>query len=160
MTDGSDAAVAIEVQFAWTNDAVPSRSEIECWIRSTVTAAQVNEPVEVSVRIVDEAESRNMNRRYRGRDHATNVLSFPVGDAEFPPGVRRPLGDIVVCGTVVQRESAEQGKSSADHWAHMLVHGTLHLLGFDHEIDTDAAKMESLETRILAAGGLGDPYAA
>ena len=126
----------------------------------SVPEVDVNEPVEVSVRIVDEVESRNLNRQYRDRDYATNVLSFPGGDAALPPGLPRPLGDIVICGPVVQRESAEQGKTATDHWAHMLVHGTLHLLGFDHALEPEAARMEAMEAQILASRGVGDPYAA
>lgn len=101
---------------------------------------------------------RALNARYRGRDYATNVLSFP---AELPPGVDVPLlGDIVVCAPVVAREAAEQHKAPRAHWAHMLVHATLHLLGHDHEQPHDATRMEALETRILAALGFPDPYHA
>ena len=108
-------------------------------------------------RIVDEAEGRALNERWRGRDHATNVLSFP---AELPPGVALPLlGDLVVCAPVVAREAAEQGKAEADHWAHLVIHGTLHLLGFDHETEAEATVMEDLERALLAGLGIGDPYA-
>ena len=109
------------------------------------------------MRIVDEAEGRALNARWRGRDYATNVLSFP---AELPPGVALPLlGDLVVCAPVVAREAAEQGKPEADHWAHLVIHGTLHLLGFDHESESDAVVMEGLERELLAGLGIGDPYA-
>ena len=160
MTDGPDESVQVDVQFACSNDSVPAATDIAGWIRSAVAEVEVNEPVEVSVRIVDEAEGRSLNRQYRDRDYATNVLSFPTGNTALPAGVPRPLGDIVICGPVVQRELVEQGKTATDHWAHMLVHGTLHLLGFDHEADTEATKMEALEARILASRGVGDPYAA
>jgi probable rRNA maturation factor len=160
MTDGSGESVQVDVQFACRQDSVPAEADIESWIRSAISEAEVSEPVEVSVRIVDEAEGRSLNERFRDRDYATNVLSFPSGDAAWPAGVPRPLGDIVICGPVVQRESVEQGKAAADHWAHIIVHGALHLLGFDHEVDADASKMEALETRILASRGVGDPYAA
>jgi len=104
---------------------------------------------------------RGLNRDYRGKDKPTNVLSFPAGQvAGLPDAEPVPLGDIVVCADVVSDEAATQEKAPADHWAHMLVHGTLHLLGFDHEDETDAATMEALETRILAAGGVADPYGA
>ena len=160
MTDRSDQSVQVEVQFAYGTDSMPERSDIVNWVRSAVTEVQPDEPVEISVRIVDEAEARSLNRQYRNRDHATNVLSFPAGDTAWPAGVPRPLGDIVICGPLVQRESAEQGKAIVDHWAHLLVHGTLHLLGFDHESDAEAVTMEALETRILASRGVADPYAA
>ena len=160
MNECIDGTVQVDVQFAYTGRSVPEKSDIEGWVRSAVIGARVSEPVEVSVRIVDEAEGRDLNRQYRDRDYATNVLSFPAGDCTLPGGAPRLLGDIVVCGPVVQRESVEQGKTAGDHWAHMLVHGTLHLLGFDHDIDAEAAKMEALETRVLASRGVGDPYAA
>ena len=112
---------------------------------------------ELSIRIVDIAEGRALNRDYRGKDYATNVLSFP---AELPPGVSLPLiGDLAICAPVVAREAAEQGKDPRDHWAHMTVHGVLHLLGYDHIQDNEAEAMEALETRILAGLGIADPYA-
>lgn len=102
---------------------------------------------------------RSLNRDYRQKDKATNVLSFPAGAIEGLPAEAAPLlGDIVICAEVVSDEAAEQGKSTDDHWAHMLVHGTLHLLGYDHETDDDAAEMEGLEARILTVNGLRDPY--
>ena len=97
---------------------------------------------------------------YRGKDRETNVLSFPAGDDGLPPDVARPLGDLVICAPVVLREAGEQGKSVADHWGHLLVHGSLHLLGFDHETDAEASAMEGLEREILAARGVADPYLA
>lgn len=112
------------------------------------------------MRIVDEAESRALNHRFRDRDAPTNVLSFPAGDdLVLPEGEARPLGDIVLCAPVVEREAALQGKPAGAHWAHLLVHGALHLLGYDHGNDADAAEMEALEIAVLAAGGLPDPYA-
>jgi probable rRNA maturation factor len=112
----------------------------------------------VAIRIVDADEGQALNLQYRGRDYATNVLSFP---ADLPPGVNLPLiGDLVICAPVVAREAAEQGKKPTDHWAHMTVHGTLHLLGYDHMEDAEAEAMEALETRILAGLGIADPYLA
>jgi probable rRNA maturation factor len=112
----------------------------------------------VSVRIVDTEEGQALNLQYRGRDYATNVLSFPV---ELPPGVNLPLiGDLVICAPVVAREAAEQGKKPADHWAHLTIHGTLHLLGYDHIDEAEAETMEALETRVLAGLGIADPYIA
>ena len=108
------------------------------------------------MRVVDEPEMRALNARYRGKDYATNVLSFP---AELPPGVELPLlGDIVVCAPVVAREAQEQHKRERWHWAHLMVHGTLHLLGHDHERPRQAAGMEAIERRILGALGIADPY--
>lgn len=111
----------------------------------------------LSVRIVDEAESAALNRRYRGHAGATNVLSFPAG-LDAPE--LRVLGDLAVCAAVVEREAREQGKPAAAHWSHMMVHGILHLLGFDHTEDDEAEVMEALEGRILAQLGYDDPYAS
>lgn len=114
---------------------------------------------EISVRLVSREEIRLLNRDYRQQDKATNVLSFPAGAITgLPPDAARLLGDIVVCAAVVSDEAAEQGKSASDHWAHMLVHGTLHLLGYDHQSAAEAAEMEGLESSILTANGLTDPY--
>jgi len=111
---------------------------------------------ELVIRIVDKAESRKLNRRYRGKDRPTNVLSFPF---EAPPGVPLvALGDLVICAPVVAREALEQGKEPAAHWAHLVVHGVLHLRGFDHQDENAAASMERLEVEILASLGFADPY--
>jgi len=116
------------------------------------------------VRLVGEEESRELNFRYRRKDRPTNVLSFP---AELPEQVRArvaesagsdPLGDLVICAPVVEREARDQGKPPDDHWAHLVVHGVLHLLGYDHERRDEAADMERLEKRILAGLGIPDPY--
>jgi probable rRNA maturation factor len=113
---------------------------------------------ELTVRIVDEAESAALNRRYRGKRGPTNVLSFagerlPVAAPELPP-----LGDLVICASVVQREAREQGKTLAAHFAHLLIHGVLHLEGYDHEAPAAAAKMEARERKLLAGLGFPDPY--
>ena len=133
---------------------IPTPRSMRRWVRAALDDGHAD--AMVCVRIVDEAEMRELNARYRGRDHATNVLSFP---AELPPGVDLPLlGDIVVCAPVVAHEAAEQGKPARAHWAHMLVHATLHLLGHDHEQASEAERMEALETRILARLKFPDPY--
>lgn len=111
---------------------------------------------DLAIRVVDEREGRALNRHYRGKDYATNVLSFP---AELPDGVKLPiLGDIVLCAPVVAREAGEQGKALAAHYAHLTVHGVLHLLGMDHEDPVEAEAMEQLEREILAVLGIADPY--
>jgi probable rRNA maturation factor len=109
---------------------------------------------ELGIRVVGSGESRLLNARWRGRDRPTNVLSFPAS----PELAGRQIGDIVVCAPVVAREAREQGKALAAHWAHMVVHGTLHLLGFDHERARDAKRMEGRERALLARIGVGDPY--
>jgi probable rRNA maturation factor len=121
-------------------------------------AGPFRQRAELTIRVVDEAEGRELNRRWRERDYATNVLSFPAdGLADIAPDL---LGDIVLCAPVVAAEAAEQGKAVADHWAHLTVHGVLHLLGFDHEDDAAAAIMEDHERAILAGLGVADPYRA
>ena len=114
--------------------------------------------MELSLRLVDEAESADLNQRYRGKAGPTNVLSFPF---EPPPGIKGPryLGDLVICVPVVAREAAEQGKAPEAHWAHLVVHGVLHLLGYDHLDEAEAQAMEALETRLLANLGFPPPYA-
>ena len=151
--------VQVDVQNATDDDTAPKTAEVESWVARTVNVVGVDRHTEVSVRIVDASEIQALNREYRGKDKSTNVLSFPAGEVEgLPADVPRLLGDIVVCAEVVRTEAAEQGKDVADHWAHMLVHGTLHLLGHDHETDAEAVEMEALEARILSNFGVPDPY--
>jgi probable rRNA maturation factor len=148
--------VTVELEIQRVSAApAPDDDAFRRWVGAALAGRR--ETAELTVRIVDEAEGRALNARWRGRDHATNVLSFP---AELPPGVALPLlGDLVVCAPVVAREAAEQGKAEADHWAHLVIHGTLHLLGFDHETEAEATVMEDLERALLAGLGIGDPYA-
>jgi probable rRNA maturation factor len=153
--------VLVDVQLGCDDDTIPELETVETWVARAVGASSAPAATEVSVRVVDTEEIQNLNREYRGKDQPTNVLSFPAGPvAGLPPDAPVPLGDIVVCATVIRDEAAEQGKAVGDHWAHLLIHGTLHLLGYDHEADTEAAQMEALETHILARHGLADPYGA
>ena len=154
-------SVRVDVQRASKDGSIPDNAFVTAWVRRAIEAACDGGDREVSVRIVDSAEIRTLNREYRGKDSSTNVLSFPAGDvAGLPKEQPEPLGDIVVCASVVRDESAAQGKSALDHWAHMLVHGALHLLGYDHQSDNEAEAMEALEAAILAAQGIDDPYGA
>lgn len=131
---------------------LPEDEDVHRWISTALQSYR--EQAEISVRIVDEAEGAELNQRYRGKPGATNVLSFP---AQLP--IEHPLlGDLVICAPVVARESLEQDKPVAGHWAHMLVHGSLHLLGFDHIDERDAVIMEDLEVTILKQLGFADPY--
>ena len=133
---------------------LPTAEQIEQW--ATVAVQPQSDEVEMTVRIVDEAESHALNLNYRGKDRPTNVLSFPF---ECPDEVELPLlGDLVICRQVVEREAQEQDKPLMAHWAHMVVHGSLHLLGYDHIEDDEAEEMESLETQIMTGLGFVDPY--
>lgn len=153
--------LVVDVQVACNDSGLPSTNVIETWVTRTVAGAgrPLAGETEVSVRLVDREEIKLLNRDYRHKDEATNVLSFPAGAIDgLPAGAVLALGDIVVCAAVVSDEAALQGKSIDAHWAHILVHGTLHLLGYDHETDAEAAEMEGLEIRILTENGVTDPY--
>ncbi len=155
--------VVVDVQIASDVVSVPSESEIHSWLSHTVSSVCKEEAAEfeLAVRVVDEPEGRDLNRQFRDQDRATNVLSFPVIDdpsMNIPDADARALGDIVICGPLVEREAAEQHKDPASHWGHLLVHGALHLLGYDHETEAEAVQMENLERELLAARGIDDPY--
>jgi probable rRNA maturation factor len=146
----------VHVGYALPRRGIPSATSFRRWVAAALAGARHRKPAELSIRIVGALEGRFMNRRYRGKDYATNVLSFP---ADLPRGITSSLlGDVVVCAPVVLREAREQHKTPRDHYAHLAVHGTLHLLGYDHLDDRDATRMEALETRILATLGIADPY--
>ena len=145
-------SAAIEVSRATTSGWAPGAQRLAEWAR----AALGRRTGEVCIRIVGPRESRRLNALYRGLDHATNVLSFPAGPV--PGEGVAPLGDIAICASVVAREARAQGKTLAAHWAHMVVHGVLHLTGYDHVDDADAARMERRERQLLAALGFPDPY--
>lgn len=148
-------SVALDLQLASGASGLPGEAQLRRWAEAALRDERPR--TELTVRIVDDDESRALNRAYRGKDRPTNVLSFPF---EAPPGVSLELlGDLVICAGVVAREAAEQGKPPEDHWAHMVVHGVLHLLGYDHEEPAEADRMEALEVRILADLGIADPYA-
>ena len=145
----------IDIESNSQSQQLPAMTDIELWISAALHAQNLSEAV-VSVYIVDDAESQALNLQYRNKDKPTNVLSFP---ADLPEEVDIPLlGDLVVCAPVIEREATEQGKTLAAHWAHMLVHGSLHLLGFDHTDDDEADEMEALETSILIQLGFPAPY--
>ena len=155
-------AVIADVQVASDDPDIPPAADFETWVAAAVgqSGRAPDQAAEVAVRVVDADEIQTLNRLYRDKDAPTNVLSFPAGNIEgLPPGAPRLLGDVVICAAVVAEEAGEQGKAVADHWAHMVVHGTLHLLGFDHQTDPEATEMEALETRILASQSVTDPYA-
>ncbi|HDU8491301.1 MULTISPECIES: rRNA maturation RNase YbeY [Aeromonas] len=148
-------SVTLDLQLASAStDGLPSEAQLQGWLDGTILGFQ--QEAEVTVRIVDEAESNELNLTYRGKDKPTNVLSFPF---EAPPGLELPLlGDLVICRQVVEHEATEQGKPLMAHWAHMVVHGSLHLLGYDHIEDDEAEEMEALERDIMQELGFADPY--
>jgi len=147
-------AIIVDIESTSESDEVPAPSLMRRWISAALTPHI--QDAELCVRIVDDEEMADLNGRFRNKPYATNVLSFP---AELPDGVDIPLlGDIAVCAPVVNREALEQHKTSEAHWAHMLVHGCLHLLGYDHQDDSEAEEMEALETALLGGLGFADPY--
>ena len=150
-------SIFVDLQIATENlEGLPTEDQIVQW--ATAAVQPEGDEVEMTVRIVDEAESHELNLTYRGKDRPTNVLSFPF---ECPDEVELPLlGDLVICRQVVEREAAEQDKPLMAHWAHMVVHGSLHLLGYDHIENDEAEEMESLETQIMQGLGFDDPYLA
>ena len=134
---------------------IPSRQRLRRWVSVALTGEC--EQAVIAIRIVDEQESQLLNGQWRGKQKPTNVLSFPMA---LPEGLGDGfLGDLVVCAPVVMREAIEQEKPLEAHWAHMIIHGVLHLLGYDHEADEDAEQMESREIFLLASLGFSDPYA-
>ncbi len=144
----------IEIDLQARTPGMPPASRLRDWIRLALGEAPA--PVSVGVLVVGETRARGFNRDYRGRDYATNVLSFPA--EVIAPLPVRPLGDLVVCAPVVATQAREAGIEEAAHWAHMVIHGMLHLLGYDHENDDDAAVMEAREAELLAVAGFADPY--
>ncbi|UTM57966.1 rRNA maturation RNase YbeY [Photobacterium sp. CCB-ST2H9] len=150
-------SVYLDLQLATADESgMPAVADFQRWLEAAVTPFQAD--AEVTVRLVDEAESQTLNRDYRGKDKPTNVLSFPF---EAPPGVELELlGDLIICRQVVEKEAEEQNKPLLAHWAHMVVHGSLHLLGYDHIEDDEAEEMEALETEIMQGLGFANPYEA
>ncbi len=147
----------INLQLALNDEKIPDKTQLQEWANAAATACQCSR-LELTVRVTDIEESAELNSRYRHKTGPTNVLSFPFED---PPGVKtRILGDLVICAPVVQREAVEQHKHPDEHWAHMLVHGVLHLCGYDHKEEAGAAEMESLETRIITGLGFPPPYSS
>ncbi len=145
----------LDLQIALDMPGLPAESEFQRWAKAALTGANYPKDAELTIRIVNEAESTALNESYRHKQGPTNVLSFP---SEAPPEIESHLlGDIVICAPVVLREAIAQEKSPAAHWAHLVAHGVLHLLGYDHD-EAQAEAMESLEIRILAGLGYSDPY--
>ena len=134
----------------------PPRRELANW--ASMALGRRASGREIGVSVVGPAESRRLNARYRGRDKPTNVLSFPVAETPVAGGEPRPLGDLVICPQVLRSEAREQKKTLRAHWAHLVVHGALHLIGYDHERDADAGRMERREVAVLRRLGFANPY--
>jgi probable rRNA maturation factor len=147
--------VDLDLQNVSGSISVPDAASFRRWAAEALAGG--HEGAELTIRLVDEDESAELNRRFRGKAGPTNVLSFPF---EPPPGMPSSdlIGDLVICAAVVEREARDQGKTLEAHWAHMVVHGILHLLGYDHLDDEQAAEMEEVETMILAVLGFPPPY--
>ena len=151
------APLRLDVQCEVETASLPDARLLKRWARAALGAA-ARRPTIIGLRIVGRRESATLNRRYRHQVGATNVLSFPPGPVQAPLSARF-LGDIVICAPVVKAEAASQGKAERAHWAHMLVHGILHLRGYDHVTPPQATLMEALETRVLRGLGFPNPYA-
>lgn len=154
-----------DFQIAVECNHLPSETQMQQWVENTLCYLLENEPevavklkstTTITIRIVDKSESAELNQTYRKKTGPTNILSFP--EVEFPGIINPDLGALVICAELVEEEAKTQHKSVEHHWAHLLVHGTLHLIGYDHIQDYEADKMESLETKILAKLGVPDPY--
>jgi len=153
----------LEVQRATTSAITPDDEHFRLWAELAVAREAIEQGRHeyiLAIRIVDEEEGQRFNREYRGKDYATNVLSFPLELPEdLPSEIKQsPLGDLLICAPVVAREAIEQGKPEINHWAHLTIHGILHLLGYDHEQGADTVVMEALETDMLAKLDIPDPY--
>lgn len=147
-------SITLDLQLASEAQNLPSAAQFQQWLDAAILPFQAE--AEVTIRVVDKVESQQLNLTYRGKDYPTNVLSFPF---QCPPGVELPLlGDLVICAPVVENEAIEQNKALQAHWAHMVIHGSLHLLGFDHINDDDAEQMEAEEITILQQLGITNPY--
>lgn len=151
--------VYVDLQIACENEQnLPDLAMLELWVNAAIKAGSKKQPdeAELTVRIVDSKESQQLNQQYRNNNKPTNVLSFPF---QNPPGITLPLlGDLIICKMVVEKEAIEQQKPLLAHWAHMLIHGTLHLLGYDHITERGAEAMETIETRLMIELGYNDPY--
>jgi probable rRNA maturation factor len=156
-SEAVELELQLDVQIAVENENdLPTEEQLTQWVIAALITRTEHEEPELTIRIVDAAESQELNHEYRGKDKPTNVLSFPF---EAPAHVPIPLlGDLVICKQVVEREALEQGKTLTAHWAHMTVHGCLHLLGYDHIEDDEAEEMEGIERVIMADLGFEDPY--
>ncbi|MFA5983353.1 MAG: rRNA maturation RNase YbeY [Methylococcaceae bacterium] len=151
----------LDIQTLIALDGQPNTKQMQLWVDAALVGYAKD--AEIVIRIVDEIESAQLNQEYRHKSGATNILSFPF---ELPPGMnsldvgglQEVLGDLVICSPILVKEAQEQGKSLQDHWAHIIIHGVLHLLGYDHVEDNEAEVMEAMEIAILKTLNIGNPY--
>ena len=146
--------IILDLQIACDNQNLPSEADFTRWLKTALASEKTN--AEVTIRLVDIEESQQLNHQYRDKNKPTNVLSF---EFDAPPMVELDfLGDLIICKQVIEKEALEQNKPLLHHWAHMVVHGSLHLLGYDHIEEDEAVAMETLETQLLAKLAIDDPY--
>lgn len=162
-TNKAESKLAVSVQLAGPRRGVPHSLSLARWARAAFDASRRSHAYHdahpsLTIRVVGRAESRELNRTWRGKDQPTNVLSFPSGDSPADATQDALLGDLAICAAVVAAEAQEQCKPVTAHWAHMVVHGVLHLLSYDHENDRDAAVMQASEARVLRRFGYANPY--
>lgn len=146
----------IAIQRIFKSKTLPSTANLKKWVAHVLAQEKVQGSI--VIRIVDLVESQQLNQTYRGKNKPTNVLSFPFAQAETFTLPEKILGDLVLCAPLIKQEANEQNKSVSAHWAHLIIHGTLHLLGYDHMIDEEAETMEALEIKLLAQLGYPNPY--
>jgi len=157
--------IKVDIQIACENYNVPSKEDFETWIMLSIRNIDfiLEQDFEIGIRVVNESESKRLNKQYRKINQSTNILSFFSSmddNIRWSKTIPKPLGDLVICAPVIEREAIEQGKELFAHWAHMIVHGMLHLVGFDHAVEHEANEMESLEVDILEELGFSNPYAS
>ena len=160
---GPNASLTVITQIATARSGLPHARSLAEWACAAYDTrrrrTQLRARSLVTIRVVGAAESRRLNRTWRGKDQPTNVLSFPAGASHAPRNEALELGDLAICAAVVAREAREQHKVLRAHWAHMVIHGVLHLLGHDHQDEREARRMEALEVQLLAGFGYPNPYA-
>lgn len=146
--------ITLDLQIACQNNNLPTEQQFQLWVNTVLTP--YNKNFELTIRLVDKKESQQLNLQYRNKDKPTNVLSFPF---ELPEGIELDLlGDLIICTEVVAQEAKQQNKADFDHWAHLVIHGCLHLLGYDHITEEEADEMESLEIELLKGLNINNPY--